>query len=172
MSHVEANIFPIANLSELTTRYRTYRLRGLNRQSQDYFKNRDFIIRRLGYSLKAPVEIFEVDDEIFLAVPESAPDLPDSLMMVRTPVRLDPVSGIRILDYTVAVRRRIGCATRFINFMVQGPLWSKLALWQPRSGAGFTRRPPPPSAEASAATRVLRSARSSPTTAASGSAST
>ena len=137
MSHVEANIFPIANLSELTTRYRTYRLRGLNRQSQDYFKNRDFIIRRLGYSLKAPVEIFEVDDEIFLAVPESAPDLPDSLMMVRTPVRLDPVSGIRILDYTSRSPETDRLCTQFINFMVQGPLWSKLALWQPRSGAGF-----------------------------------
>ncbi len=137
MSHVEANIFPIANLSELTTRYRTYRLRGLNRQSQDYFKNRDFIIRRLGYSLKAPVEIFEVDDEIFLAVPESAPDLPDSLMMVRTPVRLDPVSDIRILDYTSRSPETDRLCTRFINFMVQGPLWSKLALWQPRSGAGF-----------------------------------
>ena len=137
MSHVEANIFPIANLSELTTRYRTYRLRGLNRHSQDYFKNRDFIIRRLGYSLKAPVEIFEVDDEIFLAVPESAPDLPDSLMMVRAPVRLDPVSDIRILDYTSRSPETDRLCTRFINFMVQGPLWSKLALWQPRSGAGF-----------------------------------
>jgi hypothetical protein len=142
MSHVEANIFPIANLRELTTRYRTYRVRGLNRESQDYFKNRDFIIRRLGYSLKAPVEIFEVGDEVFLAVPESATELPDSLMMVRTPVRLDPVSGIHILDYASRSPETDRLCTRFINFMVQGPLWSKLALWQPRTGGGFYEKTP------------------------------
>ena len=112
-------------------------MRGLNRESQDYFKNRDFIIRRLGYQIKAPVEIFEVGDEVFLAVPESAPELPNSLMMVRTPVRLDPVAGIQILDYASRSPETDRICTRFINFMVQGPLWSKLALWQPRSGGGF-----------------------------------
>jgi hypothetical protein len=137
MNHVEANIFPIANLKELTTRYRTYRVRGLNRVSQDYFKNRGFIIRRLSFQLKEPVELYDLADEVFLAVPDSAPDLPNSLMMVRTPVRLEPVPGVHILDYTSRSPATDRLCTRFIDFMVQRPLWSKLTLWQPRSGAGF-----------------------------------
>ena len=142
MNCLEANIFPIANLKDLATRYRTYRLRGLNSASHDYFKNRDFIVRRLSSSLKAPVDIYEMGEEVFLVVPENAPDLPNSLMMVRTPVRLDPIPGVQILDYTNRNPETDRLCTRFINFMVQGPLYSKIALWQPHSGGPFYEKTP------------------------------
>lgn len=143
MNRLEANVFPIANLKDLTTRYRTYRVRGLIRSSPDYFKNRDMIVRRLASPLKAPVEIYEIEDEVFLAVPEDAPALPDTLMhMVRTPVRLDPIEGIKVLDYTSRSHWTDRLCTRFINFMVQGPLYGKLALWQPHSGGAFFDKAP------------------------------
>lgn len=143
MNRLESNIFPIANLKDLTTRYRTYRVRGLSRSSPDYFKNRDMIVRRLASPLKAPVEIYEIDDEVFLAVPEDTPALPDSLMrMVRTPVLLDPIEGVKVLDYTSRSPWTDRLCTRFINFMVQGPLYGKLALWQPHSGGAFFDKTP------------------------------
>src|SRR6516225_8572667 len=142
MNRLETNVFPIANLKDLTTRYRTYRLRGLSRSSPDYFKNRDLIVRRLASPLKAPVEIYEIDEELFLAMPEHAPDLPDTLMMVRTPVRLDPVDGIHVLDYTSRSPWTDRLCTRFINFMVQGPLYSKIGLWQPHAGGAYFEKTP------------------------------
>jgi hypothetical protein len=142
MNRLESNIFPIANLKDLTTRYRTYRLRGLSRSSPDYFKNRDLIVRRLSSPLKAPVEIYEMDEDIFLAVPEHTPELPDTLMMVRTPVRLEPMEGIRVLDYTTRSPWTDRLCTRFINFMVQGPLFSKVGLWQPHTGGAFFDKTP------------------------------
>jgi len=142
MNAAEANIFPIANLSELSTRYRTYRVRGLNRDSQEYFKNRDLIVRRLSFQMKAPVEIFEQGDDVFLAVPEDTADLPNSLMMVRAPIRLDAMPDVRVLDYSTRSPETDRLCTRFINTMVQQPLWSKIDLWQPRSGAGFYEKTP------------------------------
>src|SRR5579883_1049802 len=142
MNRTEANIFPIANLKDLATRYRSYRVRGLSPSSPDFFKNRDFIIRRLSSSLKAPVDIYEMGGDVFLVVPEGTPELPTDLMMVRTGVRLDPIPGIQILDYTNRNRDTDRICTRFINFLVQGPLHSKLSLWQPHSGGAFYEKSP------------------------------
>lgn len=142
MNRTEANIFPIANLKDLATRYRSYRVRGLSPSSPDFFKNRDFIIRRLSSSLKAPVDIYEMGGDVFLVVPEGAPDLPTDLMMVRAGVRLDPIPGIQILDYANRNSDTDRICTRFINFLVQGPLHSKLSLWQPHSGGAFFEKSP------------------------------
>lgn len=143
MNRLEANVFPIANLKDLATRYRTYRVHGLSRSSPDYFKNRDLIVRRLASPLRAPVEIYEIGEEVFLAVPDDAPPLPDTLMyMVRTPVRLDPIEGIQELDYTSRSPWTDRLCTRFVNFMVQGPLFGKLGLWQPHSGGAFFDKTP------------------------------
>jgi hypothetical protein len=81
-------------------------------------------------------------DEAFLVVSEEAPELPHTLMMVRTPVRLEPVPGIQVLDYTSRSPETDRICMKFINFMVQEPLYAKLALWQPHSGGAFFEKTP------------------------------
>jgi hypothetical protein len=137
MKATELNVFPIANLKDLSTRYRSYRVRGLQRESLDYYKNRNRLVGGLSFQIKAPVEVFERDGEHFLAVPESAPMLPSTKMLVRTSIMLDPLPDIRTLDYANRDPVTDRIAARFINTMLSRPLSNALNLWQPRTGGAF-----------------------------------
>ncbi|WFU42731.1 hypothetical protein QA640_09850 [Bradyrhizobium sp. CB82] len=133
----ETNIFRIANLEELSTTYQTYRIRGLNPESAEFYRNRHQIVGRLSRLLKQPVEMFEEDDGMFLGVPEGAEELPTSMIVTRANVRFDAMPGTRVLDYTARSPATDLLCTRFIDFMVQAPLRSRQALWRPGAGAAF-----------------------------------
>ena len=47
MSMIEANIFAIENLDALKTDYVLYRIRGLTREDNEYFQNKDEITGKL-----------------------------------------------------------------------------------------------------------------------------
>lgn len=138
----ETNIFRIANLSELSTRYRTYKVRGLSIESPDFYKNRHHIVGRLSRLLKQPVEMFEEEGDLFLGVPEEAERLPDSMIVTRADVRFDELSGIRVLDYTARAPSTDLLCTRFIDFLIQAPLRSRQALWRPSAGSAFHEKTP------------------------------
>ncbi|SPP92796.1 hypothetical protein [Bradyrhizobium vignae] len=138
----ETNIFPISNLNELSTTYRSYRVRGLNSSSIDYHKNRSHIVGRLSRLLKQPVEMFEEDDELRLGVPADADPIPDSLIVTRASVRFDELSGTRVLDYGARTPSTDRLCTRFIDFMVQAPLRSRYSLWQPGAGSAYYEKSP------------------------------
>lgn len=129
----ETNIFRIANLDELSTVYRTYKIRGRNRHQ---------IVGRLSRLLKQPVEIFEEDGDMFLGVPDGAEELPASMIVTRANVRFDAIPGTRTLDYTSRNPATDLLCTRFIDFMVQAPLRSRQALWRPGAGAAFFEKAP------------------------------
>jgi hypothetical protein len=133
----ETNIFPIANLDELSTSYRTYRIRGLNSGSLEYYKNRNQIVGRLSRAMKQPVEMFEDDERLFLGVPDGADQLPDSMIVTRANVRFDPLPGTRVLNYAARSPVTDRLCTRFIDFMVQAPLKARHALWQPGAGSAY-----------------------------------
>ena len=65
MTGLESNIFPITNLYELSSSYRLYKIRGLNREHEQYFQNRQLIARKLSYALKSPATVVEYDDQPF-----------------------------------------------------------------------------------------------------------
>lgn len=140
----ETNIYPIANLSELSTIYRSYRIRGLNPASQEYHKNRNHIVGRLSRLIKQPVEIFEEDDELRLGVPAHADPIPDSMIVTRASVRFDLLEGTRVLDYSARTPATDRLCTRFIDFIVQAPLKSRYALWQPGAGSAYYEKTPLP----------------------------
>ena len=102
----------------------------------------DLVVRRLSFQLERPVEFYENAEDLFLAVPEDAPDLPNSLVMVAAPVRFDPIEGIQQLDYRKRDPATDSLCIRFLNSMVQRPLRSRLAIWHPRAGAAFFRKQP------------------------------
>ena len=131
------NIFPIANLGELSSRYRLYRVRGLRPEQPDYYKNREVLVRRLSYALQSPVAAIDVGGELHLAVQAGGRQPPSSYLLVLTPVNLEPVGDVRDLDFTLRTDENDIVCLRFINFMLQAPLWAKNTLWQFSSGTPF-----------------------------------
>lgn len=134
---LSTNIFSIVNLAELASRYRMYRVRGLRRDQADFFKNRELLVRRLSYALHSPVAAVDIEGETHLAVLAGDRQPPSSCMLVRTPVHLDPVGDIQELDYAARNGANDIICLRFINFMVQAPLWERSGLWQFGSGKPF-----------------------------------
>ena len=137
MTDIETNIFPILNVDDLKLRYDTYRVRNLRRDQDEYFQNRDLLARDLSYKLKVPALIVERGDGPYLVVPESVANVPPSFPLVRTYVYLDKVESGLPLDFNVRDSMNDSICLRFIQFMLQAPLFRNNKLWQPSSGMGF-----------------------------------
>jgi len=128
----------------LSSAYRLYRIRGLNRDGaddrnrNDFYQNCQYIIRRLSYRLQSPVTIIEREDAPFLVIPADVPLMPLSLPLVRDrEARFDPLSETFNLDYTKRTPENDKICLRFLEFLIQAPLYGHHDLWQPKSGAAF-----------------------------------
>lgn len=142
MSDIETNIFQILNLDELNFRYDTYRVRNLRRDQDEYFQNREALIRDLSFRLQIPVQIIERQGEPYLVVPVGAADVPDKFELVRTYVYLEKIDGGTPLDFRVRSPEKDSICIRFIQFAMQAPLWRNTRLWQPSAGMAFFEKSP------------------------------
>jgi hypothetical protein len=142
VSDLETNIFPILDLESLQLSYDTYRIRNLSRDQDEYFQNRDALTRALSYELKVPALLIERQDGAYLVVPDSASNVPAKYPLVRTYVYLDKVHSHTPLDFRVRSPENDAICLRFIQFMIQAPLFSHIKLWQPSSGRGFFEKVP------------------------------
>ena len=104
MSERETNIFRFVNLRELGSTYRTYRIKNLRPEQDNYYQNRQHLIRKLSYSLLSAVEVITRDGEPILVVKQDAPEPPKDMMLVGTQVMLEPLEAQVVLDYTVHTR--------------------------------------------------------------------
>jgi hypothetical protein len=142
MTSVETNIYPILNLEDLKLRYDTYRVRNLRRDQDEYFQNRDSLVRDLSYKLKVPVQVIERAGDPYLVVPGDAANVPQRVGLVRTVVYLDKVESATSLDFTVRSPDNDAICLRFVQFMMQEPLFHNVRLWQPSSGMAFFEKEP------------------------------
>jgi hypothetical protein len=149
MSKIETNIFPILNVGELTGQYDTYRVRNLRRDQDEYFQNRESLVRDLSFKLQVPVQIIEREHEHYLVVRDDAADVPAKVGLVRTYVYLDKVDSGTALHFRVRSPENDAICLRFVQFMLQAPLRRNTRLWQPAAGM------------ASVGIKALRPARSS-----------
>jgi hypothetical protein len=140
MARIETNDFAITNLSELSSRYHLYRIKGLNREHGEYYANRQHIIRKLSFLLKKPVTVVERDEVPYLVVRDDAGDLPPSMTFVRVPVFFERVGDSFEVDYTLRSPENDEICLRFLQFMIQAPLHSHHDLWQPKSGGAFFKK--------------------------------
>jgi hypothetical protein len=140
MSELETNIFRIVNLRELGSTYRTYRIRNLRPDQDNYYQNRQHLIRKLSYSLRSAVEIITRAGEPILVVKHDAQEPPKDLMLVGTQVMLEPLDAQEVLDYTVRSPENDAICLRFLAFLVQSPLHNHGDLWQPGAGKAFFER--------------------------------
>ncbi len=137
---LETNIFRIVNLAALSSKYKLYRIKGLNNAPDEYYQNRQNIIRKLSFSLKAPITIIDRDEMPYLVVSNTAKEPPNNLPVVRTNVTFEPYPGEFILDYTLRTPENDRICTRFLDFWLQGVLFARSDLWQPSAGKAFFRK--------------------------------
>jgi hypothetical protein len=137
MPRIETNDFAIANLESLSSRYRLYRIKGLNRDHSEYYLNRQHIIRKLGFSLRKPVTIIDRGGIPHLVVRDDAEEIASPMSLVRAPVFFEAIGDSFKVDYTVRSPENDEICVRFLQFMLQEPLYSDPTLWQPRAGAAF-----------------------------------
>jgi hypothetical protein len=137
MPGLETNIFPILNLSKLTSRYRRYLISGLEPKHPQYFQNRDALVHDLSYDLQRPVTTILEDNQLFLVVRDDARALGDRVKLVRATAYLEPVDGTFEIDYTRRSPQNDDLCVRFLQFMLREPLGLDRRLWSPGAGQPF-----------------------------------
>jgi hypothetical protein len=142
MSELQANIFPILNLNELSSAYRLHPIRGMRPGQPEYYQNKQNLIRILSYRLRSPVTVIERNGQPHLVLRTDAEDPPSPFPLVRTQVVFDAPSEEFELDYSTQSPETDEIRLRFLNFMLQHPLSRSPALWQPGAGKAFFRKEP------------------------------
>lgn len=144
MPSTGTNDFILKNLPTLRTKYRLYRILGLNRNSKDerdrndYYLNCQSIIKRLSFTLRKPVTIIERDEVPHLVVPEGVSLMPTTLAIPRDKmVQFETLEETFELDYTKRTPENDKICLRFLEFLIQAPLHNHPDLWQSRAGAPF-----------------------------------
>lgn len=133
---IETNIYPISNLGALSSKYLLYRIRGLNSAPAEYYQNCQNIIRQLSFTMRSPVTIIHREAQAFLVVQEGK-NPPESLPVIRTVVKFEPLPEVLQLDYTVRNAENDTICMRFLDFAIQGALFKNTDLWQPSAGRPF-----------------------------------
>jgi hypothetical protein len=147
MPSTVTNDFVLKNLHDLTSKYRLYRILGLNRDSNngrnqnEYYQNCQHLIRRLSFLLKKPVTIIEREEVPHLVVPADVSLMPASLSLVRDKTaRFEALAETFDLDYTKRTPENDKICLRFLEFLIQTPLHNHPDLWQPKTGGPFFKK--------------------------------
>ncbi|MCP9496310.1 MAG: hypothetical protein MSG64_17850 [Pyrinomonadaceae bacterium MAG19_C2-C3] len=130
-----------SNAHELTSEYKLYRIKNLNRDHPEYYANRDRI-SKLSYKLRKPVTVIQRDGVPHLVVRADAENVPQMLKVVQAIVYFEPLPGTFRLDYALRSPENDEICLRFLQFMLQDPLYHDPALWQPRAGHAYFDKQP------------------------------
>ena len=125
------------NISDLGFRYDTYRIRNLRRDQDEYFQNKEGLVRILSFKLGAPVQVVEYAGEPSLIVPSDTLDVPEKVSLVRTAVYLEPTARNTEIDFSLRTSENNAICLRIVQFILQSPLWNNVRLWQPSAGGPF-----------------------------------
>ena len=142
MNQIETNIYLIENLEQMSCKYRIYRIRGLSLDSEDYDKNIQFLVVKLSNRTKSPCITFKTEDGTFVAQPDGYEELPNSLDLVRTTVKIERVPGLQELKFDSLDPQTARLAVRFLQGTIQRRFYDTPSLWQPRSGYPFYHKSP------------------------------
>lgn len=137
MARIESNIFRILNLTDLSSRYKLYAIRGLDGDHPDYYQNRDNVQSRISYLLQVPALVIERERASYLVMPAEAPDPPSSLMVVMGQVAFERSGDTFNINFVQRSTEDEAICLRFLQFALQAPLHKHPNLWQPRSGGPF-----------------------------------
>ncbi len=148
MPTTSSNEFAILNLSDLSSKYKLLKINGLKssfddeRRQNEYFINRQHLIKKLSFKLKKPVTVIEQNQEPFLVIPENVLIPISQNILGGKNVSFEPVDNTFTLDYTERSPNNDAICLRFLEFLIQTPLYGNSELWQPKSGAPYFNRNP------------------------------
>lgn len=137
---LESNVFRIVNAEALSSTYKLYRIKGLDNAPNERYQNRQAIIRKLSFSLQAPVTIIDRDGIAYLVIKSDAKAPPPNMTVTRTTVNFEPCAGEFTLDYGVRSPENDHLCIRFLDFWIQGVLFRNPDFWQPSAGRAFFRK--------------------------------
>ncbi len=136
MSTTATNVYRIENLNSYSAKYRLYRVRGLLSGDADFYRNLDALCTRLSRDLWTPAT-FLLRDEAFVVLRDDTPEPAQHFQLVRTTAVLERGSEVLTLDFGHLTAETRPIALRFLQFSLQGALWRRRDLWQPRTGGTF-----------------------------------
>lgn len=149
MSTIEANIFPLLNLEDLSSRYNLYKIKGLNQGNQtkndEIYRRVNSLVTDLSYSLQIPVTSIQEDETHFLVVRDDAENVPAFFDDVRNGrLLLEKHSETYDLNYAERSTNNDKICIKFLQFMLREPLGNDRRLWSPGAGRPFYELNPYP----------------------------
>src|SRR4030067_3535257 len=142
MSPLETNVFLIENLEGLRCKYRTYQVRGLSKDSEDYHKNLQLLADTLSSKTRSPCVAYTTAQGVFIAQPEGYRELPETMNMIRAPVKIEIEPEIRELRFDSLDEITAKLALKFLQGSIQSYVYNSHYLWQPRAGHPFFEKLP------------------------------
>lgn len=142
MSHIETNIYLIENPEQLSCKYRIYKVRGLSQTSEDYHKNLQFLVSEVSRKTNSPCIAYTTDRGTFIAQPDGYEELPESLNLVRAPVRIEKEPELKELRFDLLNSITAKLAVRFLQGSIEKRFYGSYSLWQPRPGHPFYHKLP------------------------------
>ncbi len=144
MDRTEINVFEIQNLTELSCKYRLYRIVGLSSQSDEYDKNVNLLTKKLSSISKSPCISTKRSNELFIAQPNEYQILPKQIELVRNQINIDLLPDLEYLDFKSLDATALSLAERFIQFQLQNSIIGQYDIWRPRAGSPFFNKTPDP----------------------------
>lgn len=140
---LETTLFPLEGLERLKASYRLYRMKGLTGlDASEYHTNVNVLVRRLSFTMKAPFVSLSQGGEQLIAVPHSVTDFPMHHHVVRAMVTLEPTGQTLDLSFNQGPDALDGLRLRYLDFVLQRPLFRHYELWQPSAGQPFFQKEP------------------------------
>ncbi|MCA0453943.1 MAG: hypothetical protein LCI00_08215 [Chloroflexi bacterium] len=131
---LESNIFRITNAAALSTKYRLYRIKGLDNAPDEHYQNRQNIIKRLSFTLQSPITIIDREGNYYLVVQTGTKQPSSSMSLTRTTVTFEPYGDEFTLDFGVRSPENDRICIRFLDFWIQGILFGTPDFWLPSAG--------------------------------------
>ncbi|NEI74311.1 hypothetical protein GR212_32670 [Rhizobium lusitanum] len=145
---LETNLYKLGGLETVTARYKLFDVLGSDPGGPEYFAGVTRLQRTLTRQYQRPFAVLQRGDIMQLAAPE---DIADSLVshhnMVRWVAQLEPSGDTIEIDCSVDGDEFDPIRLKFLNFIVQTPLYNNTELWRPRAGDAFYGRQPTSSRE-------------------------
>lgn len=140
---LEASLFRLHGLERLRACYRLYSIRGLSLVgSPSYHQKVNELVRRLSFEKKAPIVGYSQDGAFFLAVPANVDGIEPAYQVVGGFVNLCPTDEVLELSFDGAPDDLEALRHRYLDFVLQRPLYANGELWQPGTGKPyFFKRP-------------------------------
>ncbi|KCZ52627.1 argonaute/piwi family protein [Hyphomonas pacifica] len=139
----ETNIYELSGLETVSTSYRLFELQGAPEFSPEYYAGVSRLVRTLSRRHQAPFTSIQRGETMLLAAPEAlSGDLAEHHNLARWVATLKSLGDSIEIDCSVSGDELDPIRLRFLNFMIQSPLFNHGELWQPRAGDAFYYRKP------------------------------